>query len=210
MSHDRNLGYLHKRRIVYRRHPITDKPSESFEWGNFYKDGTYQCYELFRSNAKITTYKSLKWHLLVLYYLNPDMDQQEFEGLARFLADKYNGFITFSINEGHLKDMIKEVDMYDIDTPPKNKMRKIIFNEFSGLSLDEKMRIVGHMVGRGKKINQEDIYDCMLELNREGKYITINKLATILTCSTRTIYRNMGEELKQEKEILNKQINEKI
>ena len=210
MSHDRNLEYLHKRRIVYRQHPITDKPSESFEWGNFYKDGTYQCYELFRSNAKITTYKSLKWHLLVLYYLNPDLDQQEFEKLARFLADKYNGFITFSINEGHLKDMITEVDMYNIDTPPKNKLRKIIFNESSGLSLDEKMRIVGHMVGRSKRIHKEDIYDCMLELNTGGKYITITRLARILKCSTRTVYRNMGEELKQEKEILNKQINEKI
>ena len=210
MSHDRNLEYLHKRRIVYRQYPITDKPSESFDWGNFYEDGTYQCYELFRSNAKITTYKSLKWHLLVLYYLNPDIDQNNFEQLARFLADKYNGFITFSINQGNLNNMITEVDMYNVDIPPKNKLRKIIFNEFSGLSLDEKMRIVGHMVGRGKRVHKDDIYDCMLELNEEGEYITISKLAKILKCSTRTIYRNIGDELKQEKEILNKQMNEKI
>ena len=210
MSHKRNLGYLHKRRIVYRRYPITDEPSEKFEWGNFYKDGTYQCYELFRSTAKITTYKSLKWHLLVLYYLNPDIDQSNFDQLARFLADKSNGFITFSINQGHLNDMITEVDMYNIDIPPKNKRRKIIFDEFCGLSLAEKMRIVGHMVGRGKRVHKDDIYECMLELSKGDRYITINKLATVLKCSSRTIYRNMGEELKQEKEILNKQLNEKI
>ncbi len=210
MSHDRNLEYLHKRRIVYRQYPITDKPSEKFEWGNFYKDGTYQCYELFRSNAKITTYKSLKWHLLVLYYLNPDMDQSNFEQLARFLADKYNGFITFSINQGHLKDMITEVDMYNIDIPPKNKRRKIIFDEFCGLSLAEKMRIVGTLIGRSKKVTKEYIYDAMMVINSNNELITIGKIAYAYNCSTRTIYRNMGEELKQEKEFLNKQINEKI
>ena len=32
----------------------------------YYEDGTHECYELFRSSAKITTYKIFKWHLLVL------------------------------------------------------------------------------------------------------------------------------------------------
>ena len=35
MSH-RNLEFLNKRRIIYRRSPITDKPSESFDWGDYY------------------------------------------------------------------------------------------------------------------------------------------------------------------------------
>ena len=65
MSH-RNTKYLDNKRIVYRRNPITDVPTISFDWGNFYEEGTYECYELFRSKAKITTYKSLKWHVLVL------------------------------------------------------------------------------------------------------------------------------------------------
>ena len=73
MSH-RRLEYLHRNRIIYRRHPIYDKPNQVFTWGDFYQDGTYECYELFRSKAKITTYRSLKWHLLVLWYLNDDME----------------------------------------------------------------------------------------------------------------------------------------
>jgi hypothetical protein len=79
MSHERNLKYFINRRIIYRRDPINDKPSESYDWGNFYKDGTYECYTLFRSRGKITTYKSLKWHLLVLWYLNPKLDQDDLE-----------------------------------------------------------------------------------------------------------------------------------
>ena len=61
MSHE--LKYLNDNRIVYRRMPITDKPTQENEVYMFYEDGTYECYELFRSTAKITTCKSLKWHL---------------------------------------------------------------------------------------------------------------------------------------------------
>ena len=39
----------------------------------------------------------------------------------------------------------------------------------------------------------------------EQETITIPKLAKALNCTTRTIYRNIGEELKQEKKLLNKQ-----
>ena len=75
MSH-RNLEYLHRNRIVYRNYPEHDKPTKSYWWGKYYEDGTYECYELFKSKAKITTYKSLKWHLLVLLYLNPNIDKK--------------------------------------------------------------------------------------------------------------------------------------
>jgi len=64
MSH--NLKWLNNNRIVYRAYPTTDVPTTTYDWGWYYEHGTYQCYELFRSKAKINTYKSLKWHLLVL------------------------------------------------------------------------------------------------------------------------------------------------
>ena len=48
----------------------------------------------------------------------------------------------------------------------------------------------------------------MLYTHDQGK-ITIAKLAEVLKCSQRTIHRNMGEELKREKELLNRQ-HEKI
>ena len=99
MSQDRNLKLLINNRIVYRRDPITDKPDEVHDWGVVYYNGTHECYELFRTRAKITTYKSLKWHLLVLWYLNPQLDQDKFEYIARHLVDKANGFVTFNVSE---------------------------------------------------------------------------------------------------------------
>ena len=50
MSHiPRNLEYLNRRHIVYRRDPINDRPSMKHRDYNFYEDGTYECYQLFRS-----------------------------------------------------------------------------------------------------------------------------------------------------------------
>ena len=204
MSHNRNLDYLVKRRIVYRRAPLNDQPTESFEWGDYYENGTHECYELFRSKAKITTFKSLKWHFLVLYYLNQDRGLLP-SHVYEFIADKQNGFVTFFISDKRLQEMIDDV-FNTGGEPPKNKPRKIIFKEFSGLTTEEKFKVVGQMVGRAKSVTESDIYQCMLDLHDEGRFITILGLARILDCSPRTIHRNMSMELKKEKELLNKEI----
>ena len=209
MSHERNLEYLNKHRIVYRRMPITDKPDVEATYWDHYIDGTYECYELFRSKAKITTYKSLKWHLLVLWYLNPQLDQDKFEDVAYVIANKDHGFITFTIPNQLLKQIIYEVSMCDLEEPPKNRLRKVIFKQTSPLSKEEKLRIVGSLVGRSKKVHQDDIYECMLEINNNGEKITIGRIAKLLECSTRTIHRNMPIELKREKELLNAQLDDK-
>ena len=205
MSHERNLEFLNRRRIVYRRHPITDKPTQENECYMFYIDGTYECYELFRSKAKITTYRSLKWHLLVIWYLNPQLTQDEFEEIAYVIANKSQGFTSFNIGDRLLDKIIYEVSMCDLEQPPKNKMRKVIFKPTT-LSKEEKLRIVGELIGRTKKFNGDDVYDIMLMLNHGGWKITIARLARGLNCSSRTIHRNMSEELKKEKELLNQQL----
>ena len=205
MSHERNLEYLNKHRIVYRRMPISDKPTQENECYMFYEDGTRECYELFRSKAKINTYKSLKWHLLVIWYLNPQLDQDRFEEITYIIANKSHGFITFNISDRLLDKILYEVSMCDLEDPPKNKVRKVIFKP-STLSKEEKLRIVGEVIGRTKKFDGGDIYDIMLMLNHGGWKITIDRLARGLNCSTRTVHRNMSEELKKEKELLNQQI----
>jgi len=60
------------------------------------------------------------------------------------------------------------------------------------------------MIGRNK-ISSSEIYDAMLLINHDNQKITITKLAESLNCSTRTIHRNMNNELKKEKSLLNKE-----
>jgi hypothetical protein len=206
MSHNRNTKYLDNKRIVYRRDPIEDIPTQENECYLFYEDGTYECYHLFNNKAKITTYKSLKWHLLVLWYLNPQLDQDQLIEIAEVIANKKQGFTTFTIHPELLRKMVYEISMLDLEEPPKNKSRKVIFKMNSGLCVEEKLRVVGELIGRTKKVTQDDIYQCMLDLHDAGKKIVVTQLALWLECSTRTIHRNMGEELKREKELLNKQL----
>ena len=206
MSSFRNTKYLDNKRIVYRRDPITDKPTVSATYWDHYEDGTYECYQLFRSRAKITTYKSLKWHLLVLWYLNPQLEQEEFTDIADVISSKEHGFTTFAIHAEMVRRMVYEISMLDLDEPPKNKLRKVIFKMITPLTTEDKLRIVGSIIGRAKKIHKDDIYQCMLDINDVGKKITVTELAKNLNCSSRTIHRNIGEELKREKELLNKQL----
>ena len=208
MSHiyPRNIEFLNKRRVIYRRGPINDKPTEEFEWGSFYESGTTECYELFRSKAKIPTYKALKWHLYVLWYLNNNLDQNGFEVIARQLCDKRNGFITFNVSEQLLQSMMYDVSLQDLETPPFNKVRKIIFKDNCKLTLSEKLSIVGKMVGKTKKVTESDLYDAMLYINDLNEKITIKKLAEHFGCTIRTVHRNMSNELKKEKELLNKNL----
>ena len=200
------MFYLNNNNIVYRRDPISDKPTEVYEWGYFYEHGTHECYTLFRSKAKITTYKSLKWHLLVLWYLNPQLSPDKFEELAWIIAEKSNGFATFTMPEQLLKTMIYEISMMDLEQPPKNKLRKVIFKDNTGLSKTEKLSIVGKLIGRGSKASAEDIYETMLLLHDDNKKITVAAIAKVLGVSTRTVYRNMTHELTKEKELLNEEI----
>ena len=205
MSH-RNLKYLNDHRIVYRRMPISDKPTVEATYWDHYIDGTHECYELFRSKAKITTFKSLKWHLLVLWYLNPQLDQDDFMKIAEVIGSKEHGFISFNIHSELLRKIVYEVSMLDLEEPPKNKLRKVIFKYGNPLSKEEKLRIVGSLIGRSKRVHPDDIYECMVDLNDMGKKITIGRIAGLLECSTRTIHRNMCAELKREKELLNQQL----
>ena len=206
------MKWLNDRRVIYYRNPITDIPTESTDLYDYYAEGTYQCYSLFRSKAKITTYKSLKWHFLVLYYLNYDgiegdevSLEDDMRSVFNFIANKDNGFVTFFMKQKVLNNMIKEVFGAG-DTPPKNRIRKVIFKPYTLLTLSEKLSIVGKLIGRSKMITRDMIYDAMMDINEMKEIITYKKLAEYFKCSTRTIYRNIGRQLKLEKELLNKEI----
>ena len=202
MSH-RNLTYLNNNRIIYRRYS-SDIPTSSHSWGWYYAEGTYGYYAMFNSKAKINTIRSLKWHLLTLWYLNPELDKTKFTELAEYIIYKENGFVTFNIGSKLINKVIEDVFRQDLDTPPKNRLRKIVFKDYSGLSTLEKLQIVGKIIGQAKGIKEDDIYEAMLYIH-EDQLITVPKIAKILKCTTRTIYRHMSEELKEEKQLLNKQ-----
>ena len=204
MSHERNIKWLNDRRVIYRKDPWSDVPTVETPYYKFYEEGTHQCYHLFNSKAKITTYRSLKWHFYVLYFLNQDKGLLP-TNVYEFIADKENGFVTFFISDRKLQAMIDDV-FKNGGEPPVNKKRKIIFKPWTPLTPEDKMRIVGQLIGRSRRIDNEAIYQCMLDLNEYGQKITVGRVAGLLNCSTRTIHRNMCKELNKEKQCLNNQL----
>tara|TARA_Y100000389_G_scaffold185628_1_gene205230 strand:+ start:147 stop:761 length:615 start_codon:yes stop_codon:yes gene_type:complete len=201
------MKYLNDNRIIYRKYS-EDIPTQEYNWGWYYAEGTHGYYSMFNSPAKITTIRSLKWHLLTLWWLNPSMDKTKFDKLATVIIHKPNGFTTFSVSDFMLNNIIRDVYMQDLEQPPKNKLRKIVFKDNINLSKIEKLKVVGQLIGRKSIINEETIYQCMIDINDSGKKITISRISSLLNCSSRTIHRNMSEELKNEKNNLNIQ-NEK-
>ena len=205
MSHDRKIKWLHDKRLITRCWPWEDLPSQETDLYMYYEGGTYQCYALFASKAKITTYKSLKWHFLVLQFLNEDESQEFIESIFRFIANKENGFVTFFIKQSVLSSMIENVFAMGVSTPV-NKIRKVIFKPGAWhLTLSQKLSIVGKLIGRNK-LNKETLYQSMLDINDEGQKITTRKLAELLGVTQRTIYRHMCDTLRKEKQILNEEL----
>ena len=205
MSYPRKIQWLNDKRIYYRQDPINDKPTFSTDTYDYYENGPHEYYNLFNTQSKITTYKSLKWHMLVLHYLNHERFAfDSIINLYKFIANKENGFVTFFIKSIILDNMIQDVINQGGD-PPKNRARKIIFKDYNGLSFNEKMKVVGQLSAR-QKLDKENIYQTMLDLNEFGKPITNSRLAGLLDCSVRTIQRHMCAELKREKEILNEEV----
>tara|TARA_S200000501_G_scaffold148587_1_gene140140 strand:- start:6006 stop:6623 length:618 start_codon:yes stop_codon:yes gene_type:complete len=205
------MKWLNDRRVIYRYDGI-DKPDIETKQYKYYKNGTHGCYHLFNTKAKITTYKSLKWHFLVLYYLNPckkgiNVAFWNLEHLKKwfeFIADKENGFVTFFISKKVLYDMI--IDVFKTGgEPPKNKLRKVIFKPYNMLTLSEKLSIVGKLIGRSS-IDKETIYQAMIDIHYDQQKITVRWLAEILNVSQRTIYRHMCDELKLAKQEMNEEI----
>jgi len=201
----RKMEYLHRNKIVYRRYPISDKPTTTYNWGWYYENGTHQYYSLFNSKSKITTLKSYKWHLYVLFYLN-DFTKEELNELAIYLADKDNGFITFTVSDSNITDIILQVINNRSNKAPKNKLRKVRFKDGTGLEISEKLKITGSLIGRNKNASESDIYEIMLYIHDQGEKITIKKISEALKVTTRTIYRNMSESLKTEKDLLNEEL----
>ena len=143
--------------------------------------------------------------MLTLWYLNPDWNEHNAMDIAIYITNKDNGFITFAINKWNIERLIKDISLLDLDKPPINKLRKIIFKWDCVLTKTEKLSIVGKLIGRMNGVKTSYIYETMLQINYEGDKIIISRLAKILNVTPRTIYRHMNDELKQEKIKLNEE-----
>ena len=111
------------------------------------------------------------------------------------------------MNDWNIKRVVKDLCLSDLEQPPRNKLRKVIFKVNCGLTKSEKLSIVGRLIGRSKGVKKEDLYEAMIYKNHCKEKITIKWLADLLKVTPRTIHRKMCKELKQVKQELNEEID---
>ena len=134
------------------------------------------------------------------------MSKKDYRKLYEYIINKNYGYTTFNINNIDSLRIFEEILACDFERPPKNRIRKVIFKTGSGLTKTEKLKITGSLIGRKNSVTTSDLYEIMLYIHDTSEKITVSKIATILKVSTRTIFRNMNNQLKTEKKILNEEL----
>jgi len=202
MKSNRRIKWLWDKRIATRQNPVTDKPTESYPWGWFYKNGTHECYELFNREHLISSYKSYVWHISVLKHIN-DMNYDEFKDACIFISNIDNGFTKISMSMEKIITMIDNVYNDNSNSCPPNKLRKVVFKVGCGLERHEKRRIVGQLIGRSNRLSSDDVYICMQYIHQANCRVTVASLSRDIECSRPTIYKVMNSEMREEMKRLN-------
>ena len=202
MKSNRRIKWLWDKRIVTRRNPVNDTPTETYHWGWFYKNGTHECYELFNREHLISSYKSYVWHISVLKHIN-DMNYDEFKDACIFISNIDNGFIKISMSMDKIITMIDNVYNDNSNSCPPNKLRKVIFKVGCGLERHEKRSIVGQLIGRSNRLSSDDVYICMQYIHQTNCRVTVASLSRAIECSRPTLYKVMNDEMRDEMKRLN-------
>lgn len=211
LTYEDRVKALYDLRIMLYKIPESKEYIE-YEWGRVYKEKVTGYIDLFRYDYKIISKAQLTWHLYAIMYMNPDLEDSKLEQVISYLLNPKMGFILENVSKGITpEDLKEELKSYYLDDEPNSKARKIIFYSNCRLSVSEKLSLVGQHAGKGKRITEEVIYEAMIMIHYDyNELITVSKLAKMLKCTTRTIFRNMSEQLNEEKNILNEEHNEEI
>lgn len=212
------MDNVDRKQFFYKNHIILYKLPENqnyteYPWGRVYDTKVSGFIDLFRYNYKIISVRHLLWHIYAIRYMNPNMSESLADSVILHLINPSHGFIAKDIFEGS-KDYERNFDYVKyrakrlyLDDEPISKPRKVVFYSNSGLTVSEKLSIVGKFSGKDKRISESAIYEAMIMIHYDySDKITIKGLAEMLGCTTRTIHRNLNKELKREKVILNSEL----
>lgn len=184
----------------WKKHSIIMESHFDYEGYDFlFFDEGIPFFSLYRGTRKINTKLELKYVGEVLLYLNPEIDYEYFIKLMLELSDRANGHVIRTYSVGFIRGMCESIyrNFSLNSTPYVRRYRKIIFNPSKRITKDEKMAIVGHIVGGKNKITDESIYEAVETLMETSAKITLVAIAETLDCSRQTIYRKITAPIKE-------------
>lgn len=168
-------------------------------------------YHLYRSTRKINTFAELQYIGEKFVYLNPDFDIELTKRLFVALSDRESGHIIRTYSAERVEGMIEFVHNQQ-KKPFCPRLRKIVFNPSVMISKSEKMQIVGELIGRKERPENEEIEETISELYVNFERITIKRVASELNTTPYLIraffddsvmksIKNANKEIRYEKQI---------
>ena len=166
-------------------------------------------YHLYRTKRKINSFAELEYVAEKFIHLNPDFDLQTMKELFYKLSERESGHVIRTYTQRRVEAMI-DIVYERKKVPYTGKLRKIIFNPSKMLSKEQKMRIVGQVIGSKPNVEQEDIFYVMDELYLNKEIITIQKIADMCDSSRYMIKKSLNNRILKEMDRLNGKLRKEI
>lgn len=168
-------------------------------------DNPVDHFDLTSIQSRVTSFQQLKYYAEVLFYLNPDIDYNIFQGLFRYTGTRESGKCIRTYSKARIDQMTEEV--YKIQKHPYcRRTRRIMFNPEKIISHEEKLAISSHIIKRGLAFTKEDVERVISQLSDSQRIITGEAISKELLCSRRTVSRIIDDNLKKMIQELNKKI----
>ena len=182
----------------------------NFEGYDFlFYDSPVCFYNLTNITSKVSSFEQLTYYAEVFFYLNPDVDFKIFYGLFQTLGDREWKKTIRTYSKARILAMCKEV-FENRKQPYCSQWRRIIFNPDKMIRNDEKMSICGELFKKQLTYTVEDVEKAVLQLKLANTLINDSNIADILSCSQKTIQRNMTSAIRNDIKKSNAFINRSI
>lgn len=152
-------------------------------------------YNLKTIESKVSSFEQLTYYAEVFFYLNPDVNFKTFFGLFSAIANTDFGKTIRTYSKGRVKHMCENV-FKNKKVPHCNQWRRIIFNPDKIIRNDEKMSIAGEIFKRHLSITPLDVEKAVFQLKLANIDINASRISQILSCSQKTVQRNMTATIK--------------
>lgn len=171
-----------------------------FNFDNYdflYFDEPVCYYSLKNIKSKVISFQQLQYYAEVFFYLNPDIDFKIFFGIFQIIGNREWGKSIRTYSKARVELMCQEV-FQNKKTPYCSQWRRIIFNPDKIIRNDEKMSIAGELFSKHTKITSLDIEMAVIQLKISKTLISDKNISFILSCSQKTIQRNITTAIRED------------
>ena len=157
-------------------------------------DNPVDHYSVKNIGKKIGSFSELEYYAEVLFYLNPDIDQELLKGIFCWLGSRDSAKSIRTYGKPRIEYAINKI-FFERPKPFCRRMRRVVFNPLKIMSMEEKMSISSHIIKRSPSFYRRDIKRAIMSLRSRREVITVERISREILCSKSTVSRLIDKEL---------------